>query len=197
MIVPWAHGFKSIKWLQHIVLTNDFRANDTYAIQNNDPESHLKTAACLDDLAGTNPSGNPVQIRGLAMCGLSGLDRVEYWVRPLNGNAGAVAENDPAWEKGPWLPAQIADPPADWSAVLPPGTAAKDLLGFDPKTGRPLAWPLRYSIVSWSAALRDLTPGKYEVRARAVDLNGFAQPEPRPNPKSGKNPVQVRRFDVI
>ena len=25
MVVPWAHGFKSIKWLQRIVLTNDTR----------------------------------------------------------------------------------------------------------------------------------------------------------------------------
>ena len=50
MVVPWAHGFKSIKWLQNIVLTNDYRANDTYAHQNNDPESYLKTAAYLDDV---------------------------------------------------------------------------------------------------------------------------------------------------
>jgi DMSO/TMAO reductase YedYZ molybdopterin-dependent catalytic subunit len=37
MIVPWAHGFKSIKWLQRIVLTNQFQANDTNAAANNDP----------------------------------------------------------------------------------------------------------------------------------------------------------------
>jgi DMSO/TMAO reductase YedYZ molybdopterin-dependent catalytic subunit len=43
MIVPWAHGFKSIKWLQRIVLTNNFQANDTYAAANNDPESYLKS----------------------------------------------------------------------------------------------------------------------------------------------------------
>ena len=30
---PWAHGFKSIKWLQRIMLTNDYKANDTYARQ--------------------------------------------------------------------------------------------------------------------------------------------------------------------
>jgi DMSO/TMAO reductase YedYZ molybdopterin-dependent catalytic subunit len=24
MVIPWAHGFKSIKWLQHIVVTNDY-----------------------------------------------------------------------------------------------------------------------------------------------------------------------------
>ena len=31
MIVPWGHGFKSVKFLQHIRITNDYRANDTYA----------------------------------------------------------------------------------------------------------------------------------------------------------------------
>ena len=33
----------------------------------------------------------------------------------------------------------------------------------------------------------DLAPGAYEFRVRTVDLNGFAQPEPRPYPKSGRN----------
>jgi hypothetical protein len=44
--------------------------------------------------------------------------------------------------------------------------------------------------------LRDLRPGTYELRARAVDLNDFAQPEPRPYQKSGRNEVQVRRIVV-
>ena len=70
------------------------------------------------------------------------------------------------------------------------------MLGFDPKTGRPATWPLRYSMISWTTKLHDLRPGRYEFRARAVDLNGFAQPEPRPIPKSGKNAVEVHRFEV-
>ena len=45
--------------------------------------------------------------------------------------------------------------------------------------------------------LRDLKPGAYEFRARTVDLNDFAQPEPRPYPKSGRNEVQVRQFTVL
>ncbi len=57
MIIPWAHGFKSIKWLQRIVVTNDYNANDTYAEQNNDLESHLKTAAYLDDFPAKLPAG--------------------------------------------------------------------------------------------------------------------------------------------
>jgi hypothetical protein len=48
MIVPFGHGFKSVKFLQHIRLTNDYRANDTYAAidegdEGNDPGSIQKT----------------------------------------------------------------------------------------------------------------------------------------------------------
>ena len=193
MVVPWAHGFKSIKWLQHIVLTNDYRANDTYAEKNNDPESHLKTAAYLDELAPKFTAGQPVPLSGLAIAGWSGLERVEYWLRPA---AEDIADDDPAWATAKWIPCQTAPPPADWITVLPAGVTSRDILGFDRATGHPLTWPLRYSMVAWSAALRDLAPGKYEVRARTVDLNGEAQPEPRPIAKTGRNGIQVRRFEV-
>jgi DMSO/TMAO reductase YedYZ molybdopterin-dependent catalytic subunit len=43
--VAW---LQSIKWLHRITLTNDYKTNDTYAEQNNDPDSYLKTAAYLD-----------------------------------------------------------------------------------------------------------------------------------------------------
>ncbi|WP_309716851.1 molybdopterin-dependent oxidoreductase, partial [Armatimonas sp.] len=80
MIIPWAHGFKSIKWLQRLVLTNDHRANDTYADANNDPESHLKTAAYVDRVPERLGSNNPIVLRGTVISGLSGLKRVEYWL---------------------------------------------------------------------------------------------------------------------
>ena len=44
--------------------------------------------------------------------------------------------------------------------------------------------------------LEGLRPGSYEIRARAVDRNGFAQPEPRPYPKSGLNAVPCQVFEV-
>ncbi|MEQ1858495.1 MAG: molybdopterin-dependent oxidoreductase [Chthoniobacteraceae bacterium] len=193
MVVPWAHGFKSIKWLQHIALTNDYRANDTYAEKNNDPESHLKTAAYLDDVAPKTSAREPVRVGGLAIAGWSGLQRVEYWLRAA---APDIADDDPAWDSAKWIACSLAEPPADWSAVLPAGVSSRDVLGFDRKTGHPLTWPLRYSMVSWSATLRDLAPGKYELRARAVDLNGFAQPEPRSMAKTGRNGIQVKRFEI-
>src|SRR5947209_1340746 len=81
MIVPWAHGFKSIKWLQRIVLTNDYRANDTYALQNNDPDSYLKTAAYIDEGPEAFPAGHPITLAGHVMVGWSGLRRVRYRLR--------------------------------------------------------------------------------------------------------------------
>ncbi len=193
MVIPWAHGFKSIKWLQRIVLTNDFKANDTYAEQNNDPESHLKTAAYLDDLAGKFPVGQPVFVSGLVISGLSGLKRVEYSLRRDDSKPGAPSGADAEQ----WTECRLDEPPADWSSVLPAGVSSRQVLGFDPQTGKPATWPLRYSMISWSATLKGLTTGKYEVRARAVDLNDFAQPEPRPIQKTGKNALEVRQFEVV
>src|SRR6185369_6915485 len=40
LILPWAYGFKNIKWLQRIRLTNDTRYADTYG---GEPDAYLKT----------------------------------------------------------------------------------------------------------------------------------------------------------
>jgi hypothetical protein len=49
-------------------------------------------------------------------------------------------------------------------------------------------------MVGYSATIEGLKPGRYEIRARAVDLNDFAQPQPRPSAKSGRNGIQVRHM---
>jgi DMSO/TMAO reductase YedYZ molybdopterin-dependent catalytic subunit len=196
MIVPWAHGFKSIKWLQRIVLTNDHRANDTYAGGNNDPESHLKTAAYLDPGPAVFPAGHEIVVSGTAMVGLPGLKRVEYWLRPDAGTHGRLADDDPAWRTARWLPCRIQPPPNDWRDVLPAGVRPGEVWGFDPNTGRPREWPMRFGWALWSATLRGLGPGNYEFRARTVDMNDFAQPEPRPYLKSGRNEIECRVFSV-
>ena len=196
MIVPWAHGFKSIKWLQRIVLTNDYRANDTYALQNNDPESYLKTAAYLDRESLTFRAGEPALVEGVAIAGRSGLQRVEYWLRAGNGADANLSDDDPAWKTADWRPCDVMPPPQDWEAILPVGTSPKQIWGFDPRTGQPKDWPLPYSVVSWSARLEGLAAGTYEFRARTVDRNGFAQPEPRPYQKSGRNQVPRQKLIV-
>ena len=197
MVVPWAHGFKSIKWLQHIALTNDFKANDTYANDGNDPESYLKTAAYLEENLLEFDAGKPAVIRGTAISGWSGLRRVEYWLRPDAGLHGTLADDDPAWEKAKWLPCEIDPPADDWATALPNGVRPGEIFGFDPATGRPKKWPMRYNIVNWSVTLAGLAVGRYEFRARAVDLNDYAQPEPRSSRRSGLNGIQVRIFEIV
>jgi DMSO/TMAO reductase YedYZ molybdopterin-dependent catalytic subunit len=194
MIVPWAHGFKSIKWLQRIVLTNSYQANDTYNNGNNDVESHLKTAAYVDNGPESVAAGQAVVVTGTVMVGLSGLRRVEYWLR-TNADQPLRAD-DPVWKAAKWLPCVIEPAPKTWGGTLPNGVLPGGVWGFDPKTGQPREWPMRYSWGLWSVTLRDLPAGTYELRARAVDLNDFAQPEPRPYPKSGRNEIQTRRFTV-
>lgn len=196
MVVPWAHGFKSVKWLQRVVLTNGHEANDTYAKQNNDPESYLKTAAYFDELKEqTFPAGKPVVVRGTCMVGWPGLERVEFWLRPDVGAKGKLPADDPAWAAATWKPAVIDPPPTDWGGGLPDGVLPKDVWGFGPD-GKPRDWPLRFSIAHWSLRLADLAPGAYELRVRTVDKNGFAQPEPRPGQRSGLNRVQCKLFAV-
>jgi hypothetical protein len=108
-----------------------------------------------------------------------------------------VVQDDETYRAARWAPCELESPPKDWSRVLPAGIASKEVLGFDPTTGQPATWPLRYSMISWVATLRELKPGKFEFRARAVDMNDFPQPEPRPILKAGKNAVEVFRFEVV
>lgn len=197
MVVPWAHGFKSIKWLQRITLTNDYKANDTYALANNDPDSYLKTMARIDDGPEAFKAGERINLSGVAVVGWSGLKRVEYWIRPETGKHGALPDDDPAWAAAKWQPCRIDPAPADWGAQLPEGVKPKDVWGFDPEKGRPKDWPMRYSTVRWTVTLIGLAAGAYEFRVRSVDLNGYAQPEPRPYPKSGLNFIQYKPVVVM
>jgi DMSO/TMAO reductase YedYZ molybdopterin-dependent catalytic subunit len=196
MIVPWAHGFKNIKWLQRITLTNEYRANDTYALQNNDPDSNLKTAAYIDDGPGMFRTQQPIVLTGTAMVGLPGLKRVEYWLRPDAGAHGRLADDDPAWRTARWLPCTLQPPPQDWGGSLPRGVLPRDVWGFDAQSGQPKEWPMRYSWALWTVTLNDLQAGTYEFRVRTVDRNDFAQPEPRPYAKSGRNEVPYKQITV-
>jgi hypothetical protein len=63
--------------------------------------------------------------------------------------------------------------------------------------GRPKEWPMRFSVAPWSVRLEGLKPATYEFRARTVDRNGFAQPDPRPSgQRSGLNGIQVKRLQI-
>jgi DMSO/TMAO reductase YedYZ molybdopterin-dependent catalytic subunit len=196
MIVPDGYGNKSVKWLQHIILTNNPQANDTYAEWNNDTVSHIKTCARFIHTPEKVKAGQAVPITGLAQVGMSGLSKVQYWLIPADQ---PLPDDDPYFEKAQWQDADILPPPEHWGGNLPDGPPLRGKLPPIPRqfdaAGKPLRWPLPNTIVHWAAVLkapRPLAPqgGKYDLRCRTIDANGIAQPMPRPFPKSGHNAIQ-------
>jgi hypothetical protein len=175
MVVPEAYGFKSVKWLQRVVLTNIYGANDTYQEGNNDLDSPMKTFARFANAPGEVQTGSTVDISGIAQVGISGLARVEYSVR---------AAGSPDDLGGDWRPAELEGRPGDLGDLnLSSEVQARE-------------WPLRYTFVRWRATLPALAEGEYELRCRSIDGNGIAQPMPRPFPKSGRAEIQVHKLKV-
>jgi DMSO/TMAO reductase YedYZ molybdopterin-dependent catalytic subunit len=185
VIVPGTYGSKSIKWVQRILLTNDYRANDSDAAEfNNDAESAMKTRARFIHAPTEAKAGEPFAITGMAQVGVSGIGRVQYCVEPQGR---VKPDADPYRNGAQWQDANILPPPASWGGGLtrmPPGTS-----GFDPSTGAPLAWPMRFAIVHWAALQGGLAPGAYDLCCRTVDGNGIAQPLPRPLLRTGFNTI--------
>jgi len=187
MLVPDAYGNASVKWLQRILLTNNYQANDTYALWNNDTASHLKTCARFLHTPEKIKTGQPAPITGVAQVGMSGLSKVQYWLRP---NGEPLPKDDPYFATAPWQDAQILPPPDHWGGGLAEGKLPSVPRQVDPATGKPLTWPMRNTIVHWAALLQIDRPGQYELRCRTMDANGAGQPLPRPFPKSGNNAIQ-------
>ena len=187
MVVPGAYGNKWVRWLQRIFLTNNYQANDTYALWNNDTESDIKTCARFINCPKKIKAGQPAAITGVAQVGMSGLSKVQYWLCPHDA---ALAEDDPYFTKADWKDADILPPPDDWGGGLPDGKLPPIPRQIDPNTGKPYHWPMRNSIVHWAALLTVERTGQYDLRCRTIDANGIAQPMPRPFPKSGRNDIQ-------
>jgi len=186
VVVPEAYGFKSIKWLTRVVLTNLYHANDTYAEGNNDVDSWLKTFAATLSVPRQVKPGERIPIAGYAQVGLSGLSKVQVWIQ---SNAIERPADDPYFATAPWTDAQILPPPKHWGA-LPNRKIPADTQGFDPVTGQPLAWPMRLTKVHWAALLPGLAAGEYNLRSRTIDEKGNAQPMPRPFQKSGHAAIE-------
>jgi DMSO/TMAO reductase YedYZ molybdopterin-dependent catalytic subunit len=168
VIVPEAYGFKSIKWLTHIVLSNLAYANDTYMDGNNDIDSPLKTFARTINLQKIAKPEAPIRVWGLVQVGMSGLSKVQVWVSRADES---WPEDDPTYLKAPWKDAEILPPPAAWE-------------------GKPARWPLPYTKAHWTTELPGMAEGEYKFRCRTIDANGVAQPMPRPFQKSGHASIE-------
>jgi DMSO/TMAO reductase YedYZ molybdopterin-dependent catalytic subunit len=185
IIVPEHYGFKSVKWITHVVLTNQPFANDTYAEGNNDVDSPLKTFAGVLSVSKEVKAGQPIPVTGYAQAGISGLAKVQVWVAP---NATKKVADDPYFLKAPWQDATLQPPPQHWGAT-PEGKIPTNTLGFD-AVGKPLVWPLKLTKAHWTALLPGLPAGNYTLRCRTIDQQGQAQPMPRPFRKSGRAAIE-------
>ncbi len=184
LVVPEHYGFKSVKWLTHVVLTNLAHANDTYAEQNNDVDSPIKTfAAILSSPAAVKP-GEPIPVSGYAQVGVSGLSKVQVSLE-LDS---ARPEDDPEFRKAPWIDADLLPVPGEWGA-LPGGRIPAGTFGFA-DSGHPKSWPMKLAKAHWAAVLPGLPEGNYTLRSRTIDENGQAQPRPRPFRKSGHAAIE-------
>jgi DMSO/TMAO reductase YedYZ molybdopterin-dependent catalytic subunit len=187
MLVPDAYGFKSVKWLTRVVLSNLFHANDTYAQWNNDIDTSLKTFARFVSYPRTSPPGQPIPATGLAQVGISGLSRVQVWLHPQTA---PLPSDDPSLSRGDWKDAEILAAPERWGGDLPDGRMPQPPVGFDPATGKPDTWPMRFALAHWAILLPGVPSGAYDLRCRTIDAAGHEQPMPRPFPKSGRNAIQ-------
>jgi DMSO/TMAO reductase YedYZ molybdopterin-dependent catalytic subunit len=186
VVVPEAYGFKSIKWLSHMVLTNLFHANDTYADGNNDVESWLKTFAATFPIPRRVKPGEAIPVTGYAQVGLAGLSKVQVWMQNTSVER---PQGDPYFTAEPWIDAQILPPPKHWGDV-PDGRIPSGTLGFDDTTGAPRTWPMRLTKVYWAVSLPGLPVGEYSLHCRTIDQQGNAQPMPRPFQKSGHSAIE-------
>lgn len=192
LIVPEHYGFKSVKWLTHIVLSNLPHANDTYGTQNNDVDSPLKTFAATFPFRTEVKAMTPIPVTGYAQVGVSGLSKVQVWVSPAGEKPDA---DDPRFTTAPWVDARILPPPAKWGGNLPGGRIPKGTIGFD-ENGRPTTWPMKLAKAHWAALLPGLSAGEYTLRCRTIDAKGIAQPMPRPFKKSGRCDIESVKIAV-
>lgn len=192
IVVPEGYGFKSIKWLTTIVLSNFAAANDTYIGGNNDVDSPLKTFAATLSVPKSAKPNQPIPITGYAQSGIAGLSKVQVWVSPATKEWPA---DDPYFTTAPWTDAHILAPPEKWGGDLPDGAIPKGTLGFD-ADGRPKLWPGRLWKAHWAALLPGLAAGEYTLRCRTIDTKGQAQPMPRPFKKSGRCDIEAVPLNV-
>ena len=185
IVVPETYGFKSIKWLSTIVLSNISHANDTYAEKNNDVDSPLKTFAATLGVPTQLASDQPFAVTGYAQVGISGLSKVQVWIQREGEE---LASTDKSFSTAPWQDAQLLPPPASWGGDLPEGKIPAGTIGFS--AGQPENWPLRLGKIHWAIALPGMPAGKYVLRSRTIDERGNAQPMPRPFRKSGHSSIE-------
>ncbi len=193
LVVPEAYGFKSVKWLTHVVLTNLDHANDTYAQRQ---QRHRQSS---EDVRGdavrpgqaeapASRSPSPATPRSA----FPGCRRCRCGFTPATSPGRRTIRISPRRRGATPTPA----PPKQWGGTCRTSKIPEGTVGFDPATGQPRTWPLRLGKVHWAALLPGLPAGEYTLRCRTMDEKGHAQPMPRPFRKSGHSAIESVKITV-
>ena len=114
-------------------------------------------------------TAEPARIEVAAWRGGFQVSKVQYWLHPADA---PLPADDPHLARGDWQDATILGPPERWGGDLPGDVLPDTPLQFGP-SGAPRAWPLRYTVVHWSAVLNGRPRGLYALRCRSTsNLNG-------------------------
>ena len=194
VVVPEAYGFKSVKWISHVVLSNLFHANDTYANGNNDIDSPMKTFAATLQVPDKPKAGEMLPITGYAQVGFSGLRKVQVSIHRRDHS---WPPDDPWFDSATWKDATVLGAPGSVGANLPGGRVPLDTMGFESRTGLPASWPPRFGLAHWAILMPGLPQGDYTLRCRTIDEKGAAQPRPRPFQKSGHAAIEQVDLTVL
>ncbi|MBC8355474.1 MAG: molybdopterin-dependent oxidoreductase [Planctomycetes bacterium] len=187
LVFPEGYGFKSIKWLKQLTLSNISHANDTYGEKNNDVDSPMKTFCATISVPSKVKANEPIPVTGYAQAGISGLKKVQVWIHK---DGDELPENDRYFLQAPWQDAKILPPPKVWGGGIADNRIPTPTMNFDSDTGQPTTWPIRCSMAHWAALIPGLAPGEYTFRSRTIDEKGIGQPLPRPFRKSGHAAIE-------
>ena len=188
MIVPEAYGFKNIKWLNKITLSNRYTSNDTYSKYNNTSESWMKTIARFVATPQPVGAGEAFPLSGIAQSGTAGLRGVQYLIKR---GLPESFHKDRRFKDDKWIDAKLLGAPTQWGTDAdnhPKGSA--DLpaaFGFTKTQDAPTTWPIRFATAHWVAWAKGLSAGDYTIFCRSIDRNLRPQPWPRIHQNNGMN----------
>lgn len=189
LLAPDFLGFKSIKWLNWLCVTDACVPNGWYErgrgvhLPQGQKDPTLKTMARIAPVPDANGrpthprlgcfrAGQPLMFRGYAVSGTRGLAGVRFQVETAHlahPSSRVVAEGLAGFE-----------PPGQWGL---PTTWPAGVIHF--AADQPTRWPLPFAWTYWQAHFGPLAPGRYRFNVWALDLEGHEQPMPDPNEHSG------------
>ena len=126
IVVAGAYGDKSIKWVQRVVLTNDFKANDSDAADfNADVETAMKTKARFIHAPKELPAGKPAALTGLRWSASRGSPRFStaYTPRRSSGRPTIPTGPEPIGRTRPFCPLPATGAEGCRAASFPPPQA--------------------------------------------------------------------------